>query len=215
MGIRSKLRFLGSIDLFKYIYFNKFCRNIKGIHKIIPYKGTRISIAKSAEIILNADLILNDCRIKGSKEECLILLRDNAKWTVDGTVQLYYGTTIQIHKNAELSMGEAHMNVGTTIICANKMTLGQVVNTGRGVFIFDSDHHPIYDGNGSRINESKPVIIGDNVWIGLKSTILKGAFIESGTVIGAHSLVSGNIPGNCLVATVPARPVMKNIHWER
>ena len=215
MGIRSKLRFLGSIDLFKYIYFNKFCRNIKGIHKIIPYKGTRISIAKSAEIILNADLILNDCRIKWSKEECLILLRDNAKWTVDGTVQLYYGTTIQIHKNAELSMGEAHMNVGTTIICANKMTLGQVVNTGRGVFIFDSDHHPIYDGNGSRINESKPVIIGDNVWIGLKSTILKGAFIESGAVIGAHSLVSGNIPGNCLVATVPARPVMKNIHWER
>lgn len=107
------------------------------------------------------------------------------------------------------------MNTGTCIICAYKMTFGQLVSAARYVFIFDSDHHPIYNAEGKRINEAKEIVIGDRVWIGLKSTVMKGAHIESDTVISAHSLVSGNIPGHTVVATAPARPVMKDISWER
>ena len=217
MGMIGKIKRMLGMSITQYIYYNYMCKNVHRHNgsKIIPMRGTHIQMAKSAVIDLNANMILNDNLIRGSKAECLVLLRDGAHLTVNGRVQLYYGTTLQVHKNAELTMGEAHFNTGTTVICAYKMTFGQLVTTARNVFIFDSDHHPIYNSEGKRINDAKEVIIGDHVWIGLKSTIMKGTNIESGTVISAHSLVSGNIPGHALVATAPARPVMKDITWER
>jgi acetyltransferase-like isoleucine patch superfamily enzyme len=204
------------INIFQFIYLNYLCRNVKRDKgcRVIPYRGTHFKIAKSAVIELHGNLKLNANKIPGSRAECLVLMRDGARWTVNGDVQLYYGDNIQVHKDAHLTMGESYMNTGTTIICAYKITLGQMVCTARGVFIFDSDHHPIFNAEGSRINEAKEVVIDDHVWIGLKSSVMKGSHIESGTVISAHSLVSGNIPGNCIVATAPARPVMKDITWK-
>ena len=52
-------------------------------------------------------------------------------------------------------------------------------------------------------------MIEDDVWLGLKTTVLKDTTIHAGTVIGANSLVSGNVPGGVIVTTMPARPVMK------
>jgi len=49
-----------------------------------------------------------------------------------------------------------------------------------------------------------PIVIKDDVWIGCDSTILPGTTIESMTVIGAKSLVSGTIPGMVMAAGVPA-----------
>ena len=217
MGLIAKIKHWRRINKSQFFYYNFLCRNViadKGC-KIIPYKGTRISLSKTAQIHLHGSVYINDNKIKGSKAESLILLRDDSKWIVNGAVQLYYGTTIQVHNGAELVMGEAHMNTGTTIVCAYKMRFGQMVSTARGVFIFDSDHHPIYNSDDYRINDAKEVIIEDHVWIGLKSTILKGTHIKSGSVVSAHSLISGEIPGNALIATMPARPVMKDIRWER
>jgi len=215
--ILRELKHILQMDIFKFIYYNFFCRKIKreGPFYIIPYKGTRISIAKSAKIILKGNLTLNGNKQFGSRAETLVLLREGASWTINGDVFLYYGDTLQVHKDAQLITGDLRMNTGSTLICAYKMIIGQKVSTARGVFIFDSDHHPVYNAENVRINEPKEVVIGDNVWLGLKSTVMKGAHIESGSVISAHSLVSGNIPGHCLAATAPARPVMKDIHWER
>lgn len=212
-----KLKHAFGMNLFQFVYYNFFCRQVerRGAVYIFPYWGTHISIAKSAKIILKANLILNGNKLPGSKAETLVLLREGAKWSINGDVLLYYGDTLQVHKDAQLVTGDLRMNTGSTLICAYKMTIGQKVSAAREVFIFDSDHHPVYNADNVRINEAKEVVIGDNVWIGLKSIVMKGSHIESGTVISAHSLVSGSIPGHCLVASAPARPVMKDIHWER
>ncbi len=217
MGIGSKIKKITHISIIQFVYYNYFCRRIKRDKGclIIPYRGTKIQIAKTAKVQLHGRMFLNDNKIRGSHAECLILLRDGATMTVNGTVQCYYGTTLQVHKDADLTLGELHMNTGGTIICAYHMHLGQLVSMGRGVFIFDSDHHPVFNGEGKRINEAKEVVIGDRVWLGLKATVMKGAHIGSDTVIGAHSLVSGEIPSGCMVASVPARPIMKDIRWER
>lgn len=217
MSIKSKIRSICELNLHQFVYYNYICKKVhrKNNAKIYPKRGTHIQLADNAEIDLKGNLILNNNKIRGSKAECLVLLRDNAHLTVNGTTELYYGTTLQVHKNAELSLGEAHFNTGTCIICAYKMTLGDLVTSARNVFIFDSDHHPIYNAEGIRINEPKEVVIGDHVWLGLKSTVMKGAHIGSGTVVSAHSLISGELPGKAIVATAPARPVMKDITWER
>lgn len=218
MNLKIATRTLFSISIPKFIYYNFLCSRIHRVKGkfIIPYRGTRISIAKTARINANGHLFLNGEKLKHSRQECLVLLRDGATWNCNGSFFMYYGTTLQIHKNATLTTGDNdRFNTGSTIICANKMTIGDYVSTARGVFIFDSDHHPIFNGEGKRINEAKEVIIGNHVWMGLKSTIMKGAVIGEGSVIGAHSLVSGEMPAHCMIASVPARPVMKDISWER
>ena len=55
----------------------------------------------------------------------------------------------------------------------------------------------------------KEVVIEDNVWIGEKSIILKGTKIGKNSIIGAGSVVSGEIPENVVYAGNPAREVKK------
>lgn len=50
--------------------------------------------------------------------------------------------------------------------------------------------------------------IGDNVFIGMKSTILKGVHIGNNVIIGANSLVNKDIPDNCVAAGNPCKVIM-------
>ncbi len=71
-----------------------------------------------------------------------------------------------------------------------------------------SDMHSIIDVETSeRINPAKDIEIGNRVWIGQRSMVLKGgARIGDGSVVGgAMSLVRGTLPGNCVCAGVPAK----------
>ena len=77
--------------------------------------------------------------------------------------------------------------------------------------IYDTDFHPIQ--SRFRVGKerddsktvSKPVIIGDNVFIGAEAIILKGSSIGENAVIGAGSVLSGNVPSNEIWAGNPAR----------
>jgi len=82
------------------------------------------------------------------------------------------------------------------------------------VWIRLADPHLIYDiETHKRINHSKSVYIGDGVWIGQHIYLLKGARIGSGSVIGAMSLVSKQIPSNVIAAGSPAKILKHNIFW--
>jgi len=53
-------------------------------------------------------------------------------------------------------------------------------------------------------SESSPIIIEDNVWIGERSTILKGVKIGRGSIIASNSVVTKNVPAYTIVAGNPA-----------
>jgi maltose O-acetyltransferase len=57
-----------------------------------------------------------------------------------------------------------------------------------------------------------PVKIGNNVWIGAYSTILKGVRVGDNSVITAHSVVTRDVLENCVYAGFPARPTVRDIH---
>ncbi len=86
---------------------------------------------------------------------------------------------------------------------------------GAGCKIYDTDFHPIdaeYRFGGRKDNQetkTKPIVIEDGVFIGGHSIILKGTHIGSNTVIGAGSVVSGEIPANQIWAGNPARFIRK------
>ena len=96
-------------------------------------------------------------------------------------------------------------NTGVSGICINACKLVKIGNNaliGAGTVIYDEDGHP------ERLSpEVKPVIIGDNVFIGMRSIIMKGVTIGDNAIIGAGSIVTKDIPANCVAAGVPCKVI--------
>lgn len=99
------------------------------------------------------------------------------------------------------------------ITCTNKIIIGDGFLSGKWVTITDNNH-----GNTSKenlllrpskrpITSKGPVIIGRNVWIGDKSTILSGITIGESAVIGANSVVTKDVPPYAVVAGNPAKVI--------
>lgn len=79
------------------------------------------------------------------------------------------------------------------------------------VIIVDSDFHATWPPEMRWSNKTdafdREVVIGRRVWIGMNSLILKGSRIGDNSIIGAGSVVSGDIPSNCMAAGNPARVI--------
>jgi acetyltransferase-like isoleucine patch superfamily enzyme len=102
----------------------------------------------------------------------------------------------------------------SAICCANKITFGENVMIGGGCKIWDSDFHPINPTQRNLTPNtnylSKEIKIGNNVFIGGCSIILKGVTIGDNSVVGAGSVVTKSIPFNEIWAGNPATFIKKN-----
>lgn len=106
-------------------------------------------------------------------------------------------------------------NIGehTHISAINKITIGNGLLTGRYVYIGDNSHGGLSWEEASippmkrSLTSKGPVIIGNNVWIGDKCTILSGVIIGDNTIVAANSVVTHDVPCNCVVAGAPAKVV--------
>ena len=197
------------------MYYNFFRKNVirdKNCY-ILPIRGTKFEFHKTAKIILHANLLLNGNKYPRSKAECYLRLRKGAVFIVNGKTSFNYGCVIEVHKNAELSLGSLSCNSNSVIIAAKKITIGSGSTMARNVFIFDSDHHRTVDDEGNITNYPREIVIGENVWLGFKSSVMKGAKIKSGSAVGAMSLVMGRVKEHTLVKNEPAREFAK-IHWD-
>lgn len=91
---------------------------------------------------------------------------------------------------------------GTSIVSNNSVIIGNNVLIGANSTIGDRD------GHADRYASSpKPIIIKDNVWLGMNVTVLKGVTIGEHSIIGANSLVTKDIPANCIAAGVPCKVI--------
>ena len=99
------------------------------------------------------------------------------------------------------------------ILAAESIHIGHGCLISRMVFIYDADHHDIVNEDGKVINPPRPVIVGDHVWIGLQSLLLRGSKIGDGAVIAANSLVGGKIKAGTMASGNPARSYSE-MHWK-
>lgn len=111
-------------------------------------------------------------------------------------------STIRIGDNSFL-------NRRTEVMCRKSVTIGKNCAISWDVVITDTDYHSI-DGRET----TKPVEIGDNVWIGSRSTILKGVKIGNGAVVAANSVVTKDVPAGALVAGNPAKVIKQEVTWK-
>lgn len=107
---------------------------------------------------------------------------------------------------ARLIIGaDCSINYGVSIGCTESIRLGERCRLGPYVMIVDSAFHELLDR--SKRPPSQPVIIGDDVWLGAKASILPGVTIGRGAVVGTGAVVTRDIPAFAVVAGVPAKIV--------
>jgi len=110
---------------------------------------------------------------------------------------------------AQLLIGADTGLSGTVICAARSVEIGERVLIGADVMIFDTDFHNPEPGkrhaepDWQRISE--PVSVGSDVFIGTRSIIMKGLSIGDGSIIGAGSIVTSDIPPGVIAAGSPAR----------
>lgn len=133
---------------------------------------------------------------------------------IKSEVQIGSGSRISIGRDGCLSFGEHFTNTAkTAIVCHDKISIGDNVLVSWDTLIMDTDFHSTENTTTGTVNRHKsPIVIEDNVWIGARTTILKGSVIPEGCIIGASSVVTKAFhQGQCLIAGNPACIKKENI----
>jgi acetyltransferase-like isoleucine patch superfamily enzyme len=115
-------------------------------------------------------------------------------------------TFIRVDKKASLVIGHNCRISNTTIICQQNISIGKNVMIGGGTEIYDTDFHSLKAEERIRDEvkgKKASVTIGDNVFIGTNTMVLKGSAIGDNVVIGANSVVSGILESNSVYVGNP------------
>lgn len=168
----------------------KYRRQIKfnGYCVFFAHSGSAINVDRFGGIVINSTTTSN---LVGISQPCVISCRD--------------GGVIDIGSGVGIS--------GSTIYAMSHIVLGKNVIIGSGCKIIDNDFHSIEPGK--RMNQKdcdiqrRPIMIGENCFIGMNSIILKGTTLGRNCVVGAGSIVHGSFPDNVVIAGNPAKVIKK------
>lgn len=127
-----------------------------------------------------------------------------------------------VYGSIYIGSGGAILNIGNNvgissscIWCSKSITIGNNVKIGSGCIILDTDSHSLdfvnrRDSSLDHMNTNRqPIVIEDDALIGTHSIILKGVTIGARSIIGAGSVVTKDIPADCVAAGNPCRVIKK------
>lgn len=148
--------------------------------------------------------------------------RSKAIWQVEGTVEfcgkanIGQGSKISVGGGATLKIGNnLTVTAESSIIANHRIIFGDDCLLSWDILCMDTDFHKI-SHNGKTINENSEVHIGNHVWVGCRTTILKGSSIPDGSVVGANSVVAGKFDKkNVIIAGNPAKICKDTIEWNK
>jgi acetyltransferase-like isoleucine patch superfamily enzyme len=135
-------------------------------------------------------------------------------------VSCYAGCSFAIGVNGRCTVGDFTLMNGALVMAEERIEIGSHCLISWNVGIADSDFHPL--ASAQRIIDAQalapffkdrpprpplrtaPVIISDNVWIGMNAIILKGVTIGENSVVAAGAVVTKSVPPGVVVAGNPA-----------
>lgn len=158
------------------------------------------------------------------REDCLSRFRSTRDpgLVLGDRVEVYTWTTFNVEPSGSIEVGDECVLVGAIFMCAERIQLGRRVVVSYNVTVADSDFHP-RDPEARRLDAianapggdrshrpqiaSAPVIIEDDVWIGIGAIVLKGVRIGTGARIGAGAVVTRDVAPGLTIVGNPSRPV--------
>ncbi len=142
---------------------------------------------------------------------------ENSQIVFNGSASIGHGSKISVQSEAKLVFGDGFcITANSAIVCAKSIEFGVDCLLSWDILIMDSDLHIVKDENDDIINEPDSILIGNNVWIGTNCTILKGAVIPNGSIIGASSVLNKKIEEEeTVIVGNPARVIKENVKWSR
>jgi acetyltransferase-like isoleucine patch superfamily enzyme len=144
------------------------------------------------------------------------VLRISGRLVFEGSAD--FGPGCQLEVSGQLTVGDNFAITGFTLISAREdIAFGKNVIVSWNVSVMDHDWHDITDKNGNLLNPAKAIAIGDDVWIGFRSIILKGCTIPNGVIVAAGTTVTGrNEVANAIIAGDSKLRVIKaDVFWRR
>ena len=167
-------------------------------------------------------LIGADCWLERKDSFALFRSRLHPGLVLGDRVKIFSWTSFNVEPSGSVEVGDDSILVGPIFICAERITIGKRVVISYNVTIADADFHPI-DPDQRKLDAiavapfgdlskrpgyvTKPVVIEDDVWIGIGAIILKGVRIGRAARIGAGAVVTRDIPAGVEVIGNPAGPV--------
>lgn len=131
-------------------------------------------------------------------------------------------TPLNLHFYADKQLffwGRGATSNTTTFVLAydhSRVLVGEWCMFSASIMVRTGDEHAIFDvTSGETVNPGKDVIFEPHVWVGYGAAVMKGVTVGFGSIIGAHSVVTENVPRKCAVAGIPARIVRENVSWAR
>ena len=149
--------------------------------------GLSVSCPRSLEIFGGNIRIGMHAHINAAKGSLTRL----CTWTTDG-------------REGRITFGDyVLVSPGTHIVASESISVGSNTMFASGCYVSDSDWHDTYDRT-RELDKHRPIVIGENVWLGVRVIVGKGVTIGDNSIIGAGSVVTRDIPANCIAAGNPA-----------
>ena len=183
---------------------------------------SRTYLRKAEEVVRNprlaAQLINAQVRIR-SKARLPLSVRLTGRILLRGDGGVEFGQSVTLvgdvvpiefvsHKGARISIGDhTFINYGTSISAYKQVKIGCHCLLGHHALIVDRNEHGVEQREVAP--PPAPVTIEDHVWIGSYVIILPGLCVGHHSVIGAGSVVTKDIPANCLAVGNPAHVVRR------
>lgn len=180
---------------------------------MIPSSHVVIQLEKGGKILKKGISYIGTKQYRKSKLETRLLIEKGAVLELGPDTNIMYGADIEVFHDAHLIFkGEGGSNIGATIICGERIEIGKGTMMGRNVLIRDNNGNHYINRTGYK--NTRPVIIGEKVWLCEGCTIMLGVKIGDGAIVGAKAFITSNIPSNAMVSGNPSKVVDEDVLWK-
>lgn len=174
---------------------------LDGAERIVVRKGGALRIG------------LGSFGLTSEHDTSVVRVRPGAAFRCEGVVSLQRGVRMVVD-GGTLTMGHGtNVNgLGTKILCAQGISIGEFCTFSWDVQLLDNDFHAI-TVDGVEQPSAAPITIGNRVWVGTRAIVLKGVTIGDGAVVAAGAVVTKDVPAGAVVGGMPAKAIGRADSW--
>lgn len=206
-------RILRIINIVYHVFFK--CNTIKTLYlnfKVLPLiqaikfpfwiYGKITFRSLKGKVLIDSSKIYSGMIKIGKNDYYVCTEKPQSIWTINGVlkfkgrVNILQGSYILVAESGVLEIGTDGTFIGSNckIICFDKIIIGNQVEITWEVQLYDTSFHYIEHLETKNISYlTKPIVIGDNCWIGNRTTISKGAYLPNYSIVASNSLVNKNL----------------------